>query len=134
MDAYKRYYPHQPAQKDMRLGEELTWSASGAGWRFARGMSVLVLGCVAGALAVPPLTAKSLPRWMGTMLIPNGGIGVATIALALWFWLDTGTSGFAGEFHTVSQAVSVGPFLALAGSVVLLAGVVMEGAQRASRG
>jgi predicted Zn finger-like uncharacterized protein len=101
------------------------------GWNFATGIvslvfSLLVAGfflslLVAGAISTP-LFVRQVRKWAWTGALPAAGLCAVILIMSFVFWLATPGESTA---TILSQGASVGPFLALGGSMLALFGAVM---------
>ncbi|MBI5725813.1 MAG: hypothetical protein HZA50_17770 [Planctomycetes bacterium] len=110
-----------------REGKAGQSSASAFGWDFARGIVTFIFGLLILLVTVPQLFLRFLARWGWTALLPSAAMGLVVFILALTVWFGTPGRDFKGTYITFVQGVSIGSFLALAGSVFVTAAAAMDG-------
>jgi hypothetical protein len=109
------------------LGGKDEISESAWGWDFSRAIVTFVFSfLIAGAVAAVMLVPQIRPYGM-FMLLFAACLALVVFIMSLTVWFGTPGDNLTGGGVEVAQGVSVGPFIALLGSLAVLAGAGYEG-------
>ena len=109
-----------PSVNGWDVGLPILWSITNPGDQPRIGLILLIVGIVALAAAFIPKTGRGLAAFTGLLGIVISGLYVLQV---IRFWGQDPINAGAGD--TLSHAIGIGPWVALAGGVLLLIGAMV---------
>jgi len=109
-----------PSVNGWDVGLPILWTITNPGDQPRIGLILLIVGIVALAAAFIPRIGRALAAFTGLLSIVIGGLYVLQV---IRFWGQDPVNAGAGD--TLSHAVGIGPWVALAGGLLLLIGAMI---------